>query len=134
MVKCGILFKKKGKVIRAWKSRYFILTSHFLYSYHDQSDERPASVTFIEGCFIESLRDDPSAPEYYGFVIHKTESGSDKITLYAKSAQERDEWINALSSSARTAPITDFYTMGSQIGKGKFSTVFEATENATSTS
>ncbi|MES1917293.1 MAG: hypothetical protein MHM6MM_009030 [Cercozoa sp. M6MM] len=51
--------------------------------------------------------------------------------FWADSESEREQWIAALRMAARTAPLQQFYTIGSELGKGHFSSVHEATHKAT---
>jgi serine/threonine protein kinase len=46
--------------------------------------------------------------------------------LYALSEEERAEWLEMLRMGACAWSIHEFYSMGKQIGVGKYSTVHEA--------
>jgi serine/threonine protein kinase len=47
--------------------------------------------------------------------------------FYARSADDRMEWVKTLRKGAHSFPIQEFYNVGKQIGKGRFSVVHSAT-------
>lgn len=87
-------------------------------------------MTLIEGCFINALesQDDPDH-NFFGFEI--ITSDTDKIILFSTSKESRTCWVNDLRKSAKTIPITSKYTLGPQLGKGKFSVVHMGKEMST---
>ncbi len=46
--------------------------------------------------------------------------------LYASSAESRAQWIDSIRTHANVHPIEDFYTLGAELGVGRFSSVREA--------
>jgi serine/threonine protein kinase len=97
-------------------------------------DEHPSRIIFIEGCYIEyELVDDEAKSGQFGFEIIRGDEldSQNKTVLYAKTKEERQQWVSDLRKSAKTVPITDLYDFGEQVGKGKFSVVHIGYEKST---
>ena len=120
----GLLFKRTGALVKQWKSRWVLVHGSFLYFFKQRQHIEAQFIIFLEGCFIEIPEEDEHADEnYYGFeIITKTH----KHTVYARSVEERRNWVRTLRRAAKTQAVEEFYDLKRSIGKGKFAVVYEA--------
>jgi calcium/calmodulin-dependent protein kinase I len=99
-------------------------------------DTAPRGVTFVSGCYVELLPPNKNFKEknasFYGFEI-TPEPGTnrEKRIIYAKSEDECKKWVDALKKASDKVSIEEFYVVGPQLGKGRFSRVCEATHKQT---
>lgn len=120
----GTLAKRSGSLVKTWKSRWVVARDGFLYFFKQRQSIETNFVIFLEGCFIEIPEDDEFAEErHYGFeIITKTH----KHMVYAKSVEDRRNWVRVLRRMAKTQAVEEFYDLKRSIGKGKFAIVYEA--------
>mmetsp|Transcript_17541 Transcript_17541/g.34237 ORF Transcript_17541/g.34237 Transcript_17541/m.34237 type:complete len:755 (+) Transcript_17541:30-2294(+) len=139
---------KKGHIMKKYLERWYVCRGNFLYSFKKISDKQPGEVTFLEGCFVQlhdkegdtsdmgevatTPRKSASSNAYYGFELLNSANQTIKV-LFAKTKEERAQWVNILRKGSKSFPIQDFYKIGKQIGKGKFSHVHEGTHLRTGT-
>lgn len=45
---------KVGQRLKQMHRRWFAIRDNFLFSFRNRDDPQPSSVTFLEGCFVES--------------------------------------------------------------------------------
>eukprot|EP00743_Colponemidia_sp_Colp-15_P004051 GILK01004370.1.p1 GENE.GILK01004370.1~~GILK01004370.1.p1 ORF type:complete len:931 (+),score=151.79 GILK01004370.1:61-2793(+) len=120
---------KLGRRTHGWKSRYYVLKDNLLYYYRSMDDTRPCGVIFLEGCFVEPLRDVKS--NKYGLVITHESDLYPKHALYTQTEEERNQWLKKVQKGARVQNIEELYQMKEEIGHGKFSHVHVAVERST---
>ncbi|KAF0689713.1 Aste57867_18861 [Aphanomyces stellatus] len=120
---------KKGNRLKQMKRRYYVLQGNFLYYYASEDETKPKGVIFVSGRYVEE-KSNPTMEknEFFMFEL-ATDSGleTEKRILYAKSTSERAEWMAALQTASSKVSIEEFYTIGRELGKGRFSHVKEAT-------
>lgn len=125
---------KKGKFLHLWSKRWYILSGNCMYYYddHNKEDMSLKGVVFLTGCLVELVEDNENeAKGYWGFeVTHQDIAGGEhhkheKRTFFCKSPQEREKWLTALQHAAEMVPIEDDWVIGKELGKGRFSIVYE---------
>lgn len=130
----GILWKKGKGIFHSLTKRWYLVSGNCMYYYSKQADVRPKGVIFLTSNIIERVKDDDMELKgYYGLEITHQEVSSgehkhhshDQRLLFAKSAEERDHWVNALQHAAHVVPIEDDYVIGKELGRGRFSVVCE---------
>lgn len=105
-----------------------------MYSYRKRNDVKPAKILFLQGCFIEatsSHKPNQSNKLKYGIEIIISEQPKVIRKVYASCAETRSAWIEALRRHARVYDILEYYTIGKELGLGRFSTVHVATRKST---
>jgi len=123
----GIMFKK-GKKSKSWTKRYFELRDHFLFYYEKKEDKKPKGILFLDGCFIEELKDFNQTQKYGFSITHKSESYVPRV-FYCNTKEEFDQWMKNLQVF-KSSTVMDLYTFHEKIGTGKFSVVYRATSKA----
>jgi calcium/calmodulin-dependent protein kinase I len=120
---------KRGKTLGQVKTRFSVLVDNFLYLYPDEdshrSQRKPHSVIFLERVFVESVNraDEKNQKLKFGIEIIISETPRISRFVYAKTASERVEWMKALQEAANVHDINDYYTLGKELGVGRFATV-----------
>lgn len=119
-LKEGWLMKQGGRY-KTWKRRWFILNDNCLYYFEFTTDKEPKGIIPLENV---NLRPASSNHRPFCFEIHS--SGNDLIKacktdsegkvvqgkhnvykMSASSAEERDAWIQSLSSSVSDNPLSE---------------------------
>jgi Ca2+-binding EF-hand superfamily protein len=129
----GYLSKRGQSIFHLWSKRYYLLSGSILYYYSSKEDtRRPKGVIFLLGSLVERVSDPNSeARGFYGFEICHQDMCTgehhrhEKRVLYCSNAIQRDLWVTKLQHAAHVVPVEDDYVIGSEIGKGRFSTVYE---------
>ncbi|XP_054997133.1 cytohesin-4 isoform X2 [Sorex araneus] len=118
----GWLLKLGGRV-KTWKRRWFILTDSCLYYFEYTTDKEPRGIIPLENLSVQKV-DDPKKPfclELYnpscrGQKIKACKTDGDgkvvegkheSYRISAASAQERDQWIEAIRASITRVPFYD---------------------------
>lgn len=141
----GTLWKKGKSFFHMLSRRYYLLIGKCLYYFLNSTDIRPKGVIFLSGCIIEKIKDDDMVLRgYYGFEILQQDIYSgrnekesehhhhhEKRILYCRSAEELDQWVTTLQHAAQVIPIEDDYVIGKELGRGRFSIVYECVHKAT---
>jgi hypothetical protein len=160
---------KKGSRLRQMIKRHYVLSGNFLYYYATPEDIAPRGVSFMCGCYVESLNTSssynsnshgitssstnggsgssgssshpppppPPPPSqnhhaFYGFeIIPEQGNNREKRIIYAKTEEERNKWVTALRKATDKVSIEEYYEIGPQLGKGRFSRVCEAIQKQT---
>ncbi|ETO29983.1 protein kinase-PH domain-containing protein [Reticulomyxa filosa] len=139
--KCGPLFKigrKSGMLVE----RFYVLEDKNLYTFklclfvffesfeRRQEDRVACDAFFIHGWFIAPFDDHyahakDKSKQYFGIELHPPQNNSDNAALrkYARTKEERDEWVKAFCRAASTGSLDDYYTIGEVLGRGHFSVV-----------
>jgi serine/threonine protein kinase len=126
----GYLWKPGRKIKDILRKRWFVLKDNFLYWFKDPRELRPAGIIFIEGCFVDPIPESPHRDLFAFEIVVSEEKGKSKM-LFAKTAQERDDWMNAIKKASQVFEFSDFYELGKELGTGKFSAVHECTHKTT---
>eukprot|EP01138_Halocafeteria_seosinensis_P010784 gb/GECG01011014.1/.p1 GENE.gb/GECG01011014.1/~~gb/GECG01011014.1/.p1 ORF type:complete len:1451 (+),score=219.92 gb/GECG01011014.1/:1-4353(+) len=122
--KSGALYKV-GARFRKLTKRWYYLEQNFLYWYTRQKDSTPRGVLFLEDSYVKPV--DDGYKGYYGISIHTSSAHGERTkVLYAKSPQDRDEWLAALRQACRAVPFDEDYEEQEEIGRGRFSQVISA--------
>ncbi|TMW62159.1 hypothetical protein Poli38472_009652 [Pythium oligandrum] len=126
---------KRGSRLRQMIKRHYVLQGNFLYYYANKDDTAPRGVTFMCGCYVESLPQNAVVEKnikYYAIdIVPEPTSSREKRTIYCKSLEEQAKWTKALRNATDKVSIEAFYVIGRQLGTGRFSRVCEATHKHT---
>uniref|UniRef100_A0A8C5HUB4 Cytohesin-3-like n=1 Tax=Gouania willdenowi TaxID=441366 RepID=A0A8C5HUB4_GOUWI len=120
----GWLLKMGGRV-KTWKRRWFILTDSCLYYFQYTTDKDPIGIIPLENLCVRKLQNfsKPHCLELYnstGFQVKacKTQNRGRVVQgkhqsykLSATSAEERDDWIDAISASVTKDPFYDLVSV-----------------------
>ncbi|XP_023364968.1 cytohesin-4 [Otolemur garnettii] len=118
----GWLLKLGGRV-KTWKRRWFILTDNCLYYFEFTTDKEPRGIIPLENLSVQKV-EDPKKPfclELYnpgcrGQKIKACKTDGDgkvvegkheSYRISASSAEERDQWIEAIRASITRVPFYD---------------------------
>uniref|UniRef100_A0A8C4PSY1 Cytohesin 4 n=1 Tax=Equus asinus asinus TaxID=83772 RepID=A0A8C4PSY1_EQUAS len=118
----GWLLKLGGRV-KTWKRRWFILTDNCLYYFEFTTDKEPRGIIPLENLSVQKV-EDPKKPfclELYnpscrGQKIKACKTDGDgkvvegkheSYRISASSAEERDQWIEAIQASITRDPFYD---------------------------
>lgn len=126
---------KRGSRLRQMIKRHYVLQGNFLYYYATKDDAAPRGVTFMCGCYVESFPQNviiEKNVKYYAIdIVPEPGSSREKRTVYTKSLDEQSKWTNALRNATDKLSVHEFYDIGPQLGRGRFSKVCEATHKKT---
>ncbi|XP_022054139.1 cytohesin-4-like [Acanthochromis polyacanthus] len=120
----GWLLKIGGRV-KTWKRRWFILTDSCLYYFEYTTDKDPIGIIPLENLCVRKLQDTskPYCLELYNpkgqkIKACKTENKGRVVQgkhqsykLSAGSAEERDDWIEAIRASITKDPFYDLVSL-----------------------
>ncbi|OQR93420.1 protein kinase [Achlya hypogyna] len=120
---------KKGTRLKQMKKRFYLLKGNFLYYYTAQEDTRPKGVVFISGRYVEARANAVMEKQGFFEIEMSTEKGddADKRFLYAKSKEDAEAWVADLKKATCKLSIDEYYALGRELGRGRFSRVLEAT-------
>ncbi|CEM02918.1 unnamed protein product [Vitrella brassicaformis CCMP3155] len=119
---------KVGQKLGMMKQRYFVLRDRLLYYYASDRDRLPRGVIFVSGSYVRAHRSD-DASKRLGIEI---KSPNERVRyLYCNSAQDREEWVQALVKASKSVSIHEFYSLKEKIGRGKYGEVYKAVHKAT---
>mmetsp|Transcript_24409 Transcript_24409/g.35872 ORF Transcript_24409/g.35872 Transcript_24409/m.35872 type:complete len:819 (+) Transcript_24409:77-2533(+) len=131
ILKKGYLWKR-GNMLHMWNRRWYILSDNCLYYYAHKKDIRPRGVIFLPGCICEKVSDITSELKgYFGLELLRQDFcpgehfKHEHRQLYCRSELERDEWLLKIQRAAQVVPIEEDYVIGEEIGRGRFSIVYE---------
>ncbi|KAK2833023.1 hypothetical protein Q5P01_016912 [Channa striata] len=120
----GWLLKMGGRV-KTWKRRWFILTDSCLYYFEYTTDKDPIGIIPLENLCVRNLQETskPNCLELYNpkgqkIKACKTENKGRVVQgkhqsykLSAATAEERDNWIDAIRKSITKDPFYDLVTL-----------------------
>ncbi|DAZ97558.1 TPA: hypothetical protein N0F65_005530 [Lagenidium giganteum] len=120
---------KRGSRLRQMLKRHYVLQGSFLYYYANRDDAAPRGVTFLCGCYVESQVQNVIIEKNVKFyaidIVPEPGSTREKRTIYAKSPEEQARWTTVLQQATDKVSIDEFYNIGPQLGRGRFSKVCE---------
>ena len=132
VAKEGYLFKRGKSIFHPMCKRYYLLSGNCMYYYQHMEDVRPKGVIFLTGCLVEAVENSSDERSgYFGIeLLHQDlctgeHHRHDKRILYARSEEDRQDWIIQLQHYAQVVPIEEDYVIGDELGRGRFSTVHE---------
>ncbi|XP_026215916.1 cytohesin-3 [Anabas testudineus] len=116
---------KRGGQIKTWKRRWFILTDSCLYYFEYTTDKDPIGIIPLENLCVRKLEDASKSnclelynPKGQKIKACKTENKGRVVQgkhqsykLSAASAEERDNWIDAIRASITKDPFYDLVTL-----------------------
>ncbi|XP_040927878.1 cytohesin-4-like isoform X2 [Betta splendens] len=119
----GWLLKMGGR-IKTWKRRWFILTDSCLYYFEYTTDKDPIGIIPLENLCVRKLQDTGKSnclelynPKGQKIKACKTENKGRVVQgkhqsyrLNAATAEERDNWIDAIRASITKDPFYDLVT------------------------
>ncbi|PFH34944.1 calcium dependent protein kinase CDPK7 [Besnoitia besnoiti] len=126
----GVLYKK-GKHLHQWQARYYVLVDNMLYYYRRKGDAKPRGFMFLEGCYVELLSEQLGGRQYGFAIVHPKGETVSKRLLFANSAKEQKEWVDALRVATKQQALEQLYQVGEQLGHGKFSIVYKGIHRET---
>ena len=93
-----------------------------------KGDTKPKGVIYVPGCYIEQKPNITMERQgLFEFEMSTLSGGSkDKRLLYAITQKECDKWVSELQKASCKVSIEEFYEIGRELGKGRFSHVHEA--------
>ncbi|KAM9745319.1 cytohesin-4 isoform 2-T2 [Menidia menidia] len=120
----GWLLKMGGR-IKTWKRRWFILTDSCLYYFEFTTDKDPIGIIPLENLCVRKLQDSNKQfglelfnPSGQKIKACKTEPRGRVVQgkhqsyrLSAASAEERDEWMDAIRASITKDPFYDLVSL-----------------------
>lgn len=94
---------KQGKVIKKWKTRYFVLEKKILKCFNDSSsDNLHGELAIDESLQIYDVPDETEEKKFAFYLVGKStnQNGSEEVMLLAASSdKEKQDWIEALSDA-----------------------------------
>lgn len=105
----------------AIKTHYYILSQRFLFKFEEKDSEAPKDTIFVHGLRVEE------GAEVKGHWPIKIIAPEHSWTLFATSREDQKKWLSALQVHSRSASIAKYYSIGDQLGVGRFATVHLAT-------
>lgn len=137
IAKEGFLWKHGGR-LHFWNKRWYLMSGSCMYYYLNKNDVRPKGVIFLTGCLIDKVVDEASEVKgYFGIeLLHQDlctgeHYKHERRVVYCKSESDRNEWLAAMQLAAQVVPIEKDYVIGKELGRGRFSTVCECVNKAT---
>jgi len=133
IIKQGPLYKK-GRTVKIWKARWYILKDKFLYHYkiskYGYPIGDPISAQFIQGCTatIDEVESEKNKDKFCFTIMSP---GDSKKRMYSKSYKDREFWVKALQQAGEREEVDEDYVIKDIIGKGKYSSVYTCTEKRT---
>jgi len=127
--KAGWMYTKPRDEQQVVKKVFVMLKSTMLLVYVNPGTALPSSVIFLEGCFVDMLKENSGK---HGFALSRQQEGLEQVTFWCNSKEECHDWVTKLLRSAKTRNIEELYDIKERLGTGKFSDVFLGVELATS--
>lgn len=126
--KAGWMWTKVRDMQEPLRKVFVMLRNGMLLVYVNPGTPLPSSVIFLEGCFLEQLKEQGGR---YGFVITHQYETFQEVTFWCSQRNECEDWIAKLMQAAKTKRVDEKYEMRDRLGMGKFSDVYLAVELAT---
>jgi calcium/calmodulin-dependent protein kinase I len=97
--------------------------------YRSKDDTRPKRVIFVTGRYVEIKANAAMEKQNLFEFEMSTDNGGpkEKRSLFARNISECQKWVSELQRASCKVSIEQFYELGRELGKGKFSHVQEAT-------
>uniref|UniRef100_A0AAV1UX67 non-specific serine/threonine protein kinase n=1 Tax=Peronospora matthiolae TaxID=2874970 RepID=A0AAV1UX67_9STRA len=127
---------KRGSRLHKMIRRHYALRGNFLYSYASTDDRAPRGVTFLSDCYVATqplqIEVVENGVHYFGIdIVPEPGSARAKRTVFARSQEAQRRWATALRQATEKVSIEEVYSIGAQLGCGRFAKVCEATHNLT---
>ncbi len=125
---------KPGRKTSLLQSRWCMIWRNFFYEFRSRRAKIPSRVIFIKGCFVNSVDKDACDDDSLSIQRHAFRiaiRGRTPREYMASSCPDRKAWISAVRLGGQTVPIHQFYTLGREIGRGRWSRVHVATRRDT---
>lgn len=95
-------------------------------------------MAFLSDCYVEvqdvQYKIIENGVQYYGIdILAEPGCSREKRTIFARSFETQKRWAAALRQATDKVSIDEVYTVGQQLGRGKFSRVCEAIHKRTGT-
>ncbi|OMJ69279.1 hypothetical protein SteCoe_33035 [Stentor coeruleus] len=123
----GVLYVKVGEKLCV---KFGVLRDKMLILYESAKSKLPSEIVYMEGCYAEIIGDYYLSNKFGISITHQNPSFGE-LHLWADSRKERDSWLRFLLNASNQKRFKEFYTLGVKIGRGKFSEVYQCTENST---
>jgi len=124
----GYLYEKSDK--RTLNRYWYILTGTQIYRYKAKTDTENNGMYLLVGCFI-TQGDKEQAQKTVNIFPITIHFGTRKLTLYTIKKEDQQKWVTALKSAIGYSDLTDYYTLGKELGAGKYGVVGLATHKLT---
>lgn len=126
--KAGWMWTKERDLQEPLRKVFVMLRNGMLLVYVNPGTALPSSVIFLEGCFLEQLKEQGGR---FGFVISHQFESFQEVTFWCSQRSESDDWTAKLMQAAKTRRVEEMYEFRDRLGTGKFSDVYLAVELAT---
>jgi serine/threonine protein kinase/Ca2+-binding EF-hand superfamily protein len=126
--KAGWMYTKPRDVLQPARKVFVMLRSTMLLVYVNPGTALPSSVIFLEGCFVDTLKETGGR---HGFAISHQFEGFEEVTFWCASKEDSHDWAAKILRSAKTRNIEDLYELKDRLGTGKFSDVHLGVELTT---
>lgn len=121
---------KKQKKSNEIKSYWYVLMGQELYSYKTQGESKHLDMRSLSGVYIkdeiEELDDNGDTLHLFMLIFPNK-----RRIYYFKCKKDKMKWMDAIKASIRYCCMTDYYTLGDYLGKGKYGVVRMATHKRT---
>eukprot|EP00298_Acanthocystis_sp_HF-20_P008017 c17420_g1_i1.p1 GENE.c17420_g1_i1~~c17420_g1_i1.p1 ORF type:complete len:611 (-),score=179.55 c17420_g1_i1:6-1802(-) len=113
----GWLLKQSSKTSTLWNKRWFVLTGRCLYYFDDPSNSTPSFILPLEDVMVRPLKSnyfEIFAKNNQPLKAIKTNDpspvkGHMELILRANDSNERDEWVNAISTETLVSPLSEIW-------------------------
>lgn len=126
--KAGWMWTKQRDLQEPLRKVFVMLRNGMLLVYVNPGTALPSSVIFLEGCFIELLKESQGRN---GFVISHQFEGFQEVTFWCSQRNDCEDWASKLKNAAKTKNVEEKYEFRDRLGTGKFSDVYQAVELTT---
>lgn len=105
------------------KKYWYVLLNNELLRYGSQNDSKPRERKNLEGIFVRDYAEPKlfDGHQYYCFYLMFPE----KRSIFSfTSREEKDMWVRAIRMANGQVAVEDIYTIGVELGRGKYGKVF----------
>lgn len=127
--KAGWMYTKPRDGQQPARKVFAMLRSTMLLVYVNPGTALPSSVIFLEGCFVDPLKESAGK---HGFAISHQYEGLEEVSFWCSTKEDRQDWVTKLQQASKTRNIEELYDIKDRLGTGKFSDVHLGIELANS--